>query len=89
MKNKFTLDKNFLTDFKQLLEEASKIFNRPAYAISIEQLRYVSKGRGVVSLGLIRAFGFVNLKNYCAPAPNISSEAQQQAKKLIEKLLSA
>ena len=76
-----------LTDFKTVLLEASKLFNRPPYQITLEQFGYVSKKR--VSLSLGRVFGFAALRNATAPDPATPKSEIAEAKKIIQRLVAS
>jgi len=77
--------KNILKDFKVVLKEASDLFNRPEYKVTQCQFDMLNKNR--VRRDLVRAFGFVALKNAVAPAPNTTKQEYNQAKAMIEKLV--
>lgn len=79
--------KDLLKTVKLMLDEASKVFNRPPYAINRDQFTLISKGK--IKQRTVSIFGFTKLRNAVYPSPNTDKAVQQEARKMIERLLKA
>lgn len=78
---------NTIAEFKEVLIDASRLFNRKPYQVIYEQWQYLNKGR--VSTSTVRLFGFAALRTAVAPSPNTSTSEKASAKRIIERLVAA
>ena len=80
-------DKNFLKLFKSILYSAATFFNRSPNTVSLEQFRFVSKGKASPRMFIvIRIVGYASLRNLVAPSNGEKSD-QKAIKALIAKLV--
>lgn len=71
--------------FKNILKEASEVFQRPMHDVTYVQFNYMNRGR--ITQEMIRCFGYAALRNSVAPSPDMSSKSVNDARDLIRKLV--
>lgn len=79
------LPTDFLKQFKSILIEAGKTFDRPPGNVNLEQFNVISRGR--LPRYYVRLFGYSKLRNCVCPNANTTKAAQKQMRDLVTKLV--
>ena len=77
--------KTIITEFRKLLEEAGKFYDKAPGEVTQAEFHFVSGGRVGRAL-ILKVGGYSKLRNYVYPT--IKGQPDQAAKALIEKILS-